>query len=207
MDYTHLASYILFLFVWMVSPGPCFALVARNSMKYGIKSGIWTALGMVVCDAIFIFLAVVGVAQFLSLYPKVLNAGKMIGGAYIFYIGVEIFLSTFKKLSCEDAISTSNIENTRKKLFLKGFLTDASNPLLIVGMLAIVLGFMDLEGSKVTLTIYSALIPITTIYVNAGVAICFGNPIIRKLITPYMHWFERFAGVAICTLAVLMIIE
>ena len=154
MDYSHLASYIAFLFVWMVSPGPCFALVARNSMKYGIKSGLWTALGMVICDTIFIFLAVIGVAQFLSLYPKVLNAGKMIGGAYIFYIGVEIFLSTFKKIDSEDYQISSNYENTSKKLFIKGFLTDASNPLLIVGMLAIVLGFMDLEGSKINLTIY-----------------------------------------------------
>jgi threonine/homoserine/homoserine lactone efflux protein len=191
----------------MVSPGPCFALVVRNSMKYGIKSGLWTALGMVVCDAIFIFLAVIGVAQFLSLYPKVLNAGKMIGGAYIFYIGVEIFLATFKKIECDKENSTIDLENKPKKLFAKGFLTDASNPLLIVGMLAIVLGFMDLEGSKVTLTIYSILIPITTIYVNTIVAICFGNSIIRKIIIPYMHWFERFAGVIICVLAVLMIIE
>ncbi len=206
LDVNHLISYLVFLFFWMVSPGPCFALTARNSMKHGLKAGMFTALGMVVCDTIFIFCAVIGIAKFLSLYPKVLNAGKMIGSAYIFYIGIEIFISTFKKSSIDEE-SSNKEENSPKKFFLNGFFTDASNPLLIVGMLAIVLTFMDLEGSKSVLSFYSILIPITTAYVNAGIVLCFGNPVIRRIIMPHMKWFERFAGICICTLAILMLIE
>ena len=90
---------------------------------------------------------------------------------------------------------------------MKGFLTDASNPLLIVGMLAIVISFIDLKGGAFHITFYSALIPITTIYVNAMISICFGNHLIRRVIMPYITWFERLAGVLICILAIMMIIE
>lgn len=201
-----LIAYLIFLFLWMLSPGPCFALNARNSMKYGIKAGFWTAFGMVVCDTIFIIFAVLGVAEFLNHYPKVLNAGKMIGGAYIFYIGIDIFFTTFKKKDLTES-DVEGIKNTPKKLFIKGFLTDASNPLLIIGMLAIVISYIDLSGGVNHIIFYSALIPFTTIYVNAIISVCFGNPLIRRVITPYIVWVERIAGFLLCTLAIMMIIE
>jgi threonine/homoserine/homoserine lactone efflux protein len=208
MDHNHLISYIVFVFLWMVSPGPCFALVARNSVKYGFKAGFWTALGMVLCDSIFIFFAVIGVAEFLSMFPKVLNAGKMIGSAYIFYIGVDIFLTTFRKnkedFTCGDLKATENQPFT---LFRRGFLTDAANPLLIIGMLAIVLSFIDLKGGTGHITLYSVIIPVMTAFVNIMVAICFGNKIIRSVITPFIKWFERFAGVVISLLAISMLIS
>ena len=208
MDISYLLSYIIFLFLWMASPGPCFALVARNSVKYGIKAGIFTSLGMIICDSIFIFLAVIGVAEFLSHYPKILNAGKMIGSAYIFYIGVEIFIATFKSNSCiTDEVVGEKITNTPKNFMFRGFLTDASNPLLIVGMLAIVLRFIDLKAGVGHIAFYSILIPITTTYVTFSIAVIFGNPVIRKFVMPYMKWFERLAGIAIGALAIVMIIE
>lgn len=206
MDYAHLTTYIIFVFLWMSSPGPCFAMVARNSMRYGVKAGIWTASGMVLCDAIFISFAVVGVAEVLSNYPKLLNAGKMIGAAYIFYIGVEIFLSTFKKQT-DDASDAGATENTPKRLFIRGFLTDASNPLLIIGMLAIVLRFIDPNAGAGITALYAAIVPITTIYVTYGLAFLFGNVITRRIVTPYRKWFDRLSGIAISFLAVLMIIE
>lgn len=206
MSYDHLLTYIVFLFLWMASPGPCFAMVARNATKYGIKGGIWTAIGMVICDSIFIFFAVIGVAEFLSLYPKVLSAGKMIGAAYIFYIGIEILLSTFRR-SAQSETCDINTEATPVKLMVRGFLTDASNPLLIIGMLAIVLRFIDPSAGVGVITLYSVLLPITTIYVTFGIAVIFGNTITRRLVVPYMHWFERLAGVLIAFLAILMIIE
>jgi threonine/homoserine/homoserine lactone efflux protein len=206
MDYTNLIAYVIFLFLWMASPGPCFALVARNSVKYGIKGGIFTSIGMIICDSIFIFFAVVGVAEFLSHYPKILNAGKMIGAAYIFYIGVDILLTTFRAKKM-DLSENNDTEIKPKKLILNGFLTDASNPLLIIGMLAIVLQFIDLKGSASHISFYAVLIPITTTYVNFCVAAIFGNPVVRNIITPYIKWFERFAGIAIAGLAIMMIIE
>lgn len=207
MSYGETLTYLGFLFLWMASPGPCFALVARNSVKYGTKSGIFTALGMVLCDTLFIIFAVVGVAEFLKLFPKVLNAGKMIGSAYIFYIGIEIFLSTFKSNKNEDGGSGVKTENTPIKLFTRGFLTDAANPLLIIGMLAIVLRFIDLEGSFAHISLYALFIPLTTTYVTFGIAACFGNGFVRKCIMPYIKWFERFSGTVLCLLAVLMIID
>ena len=203
IDYSFLLSYIFFVFLWMASPGPCFAIVARNSTKFGIKAGIFTSLGIVTCDALFIFFAVIGVAEFLKLFPKVLEAGKMIGAGYIFYIGVDIFISTFKKKKNAEIDDTQG-QNTPLKLFTLGFLTDASNPLLIIGMLAIVLGFIDLNASALHISFYSAIIPLTTVYVNFTIAFLFGNKFIRNLIVPYMNWFERFAGLLICTLAILV---
>jgi threonine/homoserine/homoserine lactone efflux protein len=203
MDFSHFLSYFIFLFLWMVSPGPNFALIARTSIKYGVKSGFWVSTGMILCDGLFIILAIFGVAEFLKMHPKILDAAKMIGSAYIIYIGVDIFLSTFKA-KVQDVETKETKENTPKKLFIKGFLTDAANPLLIMGMLAIVLTFIDINGGAFHITFYSALIPFTTFYVTFGIAICFGNKIIRKAITPYIKWFERLAGIAICTLPFLL---
>lgn len=207
MDYAHLMSYISFLFLWMVSPGICFALIARNSVKFGVKGGILTAVGMIICDSLFTIFAIVGVAEFLRHYPKVLSAGKIIGAAYILYIGVEILLSTFKKKVEVDSDKASKPKISPFALIKQGFLTDASNPLLIIGMLAIVLQFIDLKADFLHIGFYSVLIPITTTYVTFLIALIFGNTISRKIVMPHIKWFERFAGLAIIALSIIMIIE
>lgn len=205
MDYSHLISYLLFLFFFMSSPGPSFALIARSSIKFGLKGGIFTSFGIVACDALFIFFAVIGVAGFLNHYPKALEIGKIIGSIYIFYIGVDIFLSTFKKAHEDDLPSAKNSDSL-SRLFLQGFFTNAANPLAIVGMLAITLTFFHFEAAAFELKfLYTALVPLTSAYVYCGIALIFGNSLTRKFIVPYVKWFERFAGIAICTLALMMI--
>lgn len=206
MNYTHILTYLLFLFLWISSPGPSFAFIARNSMKYGVKAGLLTMVGMVIGDTVCITLAVIGVAEFLSHHPKILNAGKIIGAAYIFYIGIDILLSTFRRNAEEDILKTQ-VTPSKTNFIIKAILVDISNPLVIIGMLAIVLRFINpAEGAGHTV-LYTLLLPLTTAYVSSGVTLIFGNPVTRRIVIPYIKWFERIAGIAIALLAILMIIE
>lgn len=203
MDYANLGSYMLFLFFWMATPDTSFAGVMRGATRYGIKGGMLTALGTVTCDAMFVILTVIGVAEFLNTYPQILNILRKIGGAYIFYIGIDIILSTFKKFAKEE----HNKQTSGKpiKLFLTGFLINACNPVVLGGIVAAVLTFFDFEKGIGHLTLYSFLVPFSTFYVTTIVVFLFGNPITRKIITPHLKWFERISGTIICSLAIAMI--
>lgn len=202
MDYTNLGSYMLFLFLWMATPDTSFAAIARGSMKYGLKGGLLTAFGTVACDGIFAILAIVGVAEFLNTYPKVFNIFSKIAGAYIFYIGFDIILSTFKEAHKG---KEKKISGAPFKLFLTGFLINASNPVVLGGIIAAVLSFVDFEKGIGNLAFYCFLVPFSTFYVGTCTAILFGNPVTRKIILPYLKWFERLSGSIICFLAAMII--
>ena len=202
MDYTNLGSYMLFLFLWMATPDTSFAGIARGAMKYGIKGGLLTAFGTVACDAMFVILTVVGIAEFLNTYPQVLSIFRKVAGAYIFYIGFDIILSTFKEV---DQKKEKKISGEPLRLFLTGFLINASNPVVLGGIIAAVLTFFDFEKGIGHLAFYSFLVPFSTFYVGSCIAILFGNSIIRKIILPYLKWFERLSGSIICFLATMII--
>jgi small neutral amino acid transporter SnatA (MarC family) len=73
------------------------------------------------------------------------------------------------------------------------------------GIIAAVLTFFDFQKGLGHLTLYSFLVPFSTFYVTTIVVFLFGNPIIRKIITPHLKWFERISGAIICSLAIVMI--
>jgi threonine/homoserine/homoserine lactone efflux protein len=206
MDYGNLLSYLLFLLLWMLTPDISFTMIARTAVKYGFKGGFFTVLGMVVCDGTLMLLSVIGVAEFLLYYPKVLNTAKIIGGIYIFYTGLNIIWTTFQNKN----ILQSDVEvksGKPIKLFMSGLLINASNPMVIAGLLAMVFSFFNFQGNIGNTIFFTLLAPFSTLYVGTSIALTFGNPITRKFIMPYIKWFERFAGTIICLLGLLLIFK
>lgn len=89
-------------FLAVVSPGPDFAMVTRNSIIYSRKTGIYTSIGIAVGILVHVAYSLLGIGFIIAKSIVLFNIIKFIGAGYLIYIGYKSFrakpLSRQKKM-------------------------------------------------------------------------------------------------------------
>ncbi len=73
----------------IVTPGPDTALVIRNTLRGGRSSGIFTALGVAMGQAIWTLATSAGIATLLRASEPAFAAVKLAGAVYLVFLGVQ----------------------------------------------------------------------------------------------------------------------
>ncbi|VVN46044.1 Threonine efflux protein [Pseudomonas fluorescens] len=189
-------------FLAVVAPGPDFAVTIRQSVRFGRWVGICTALGIGAGISVHVLYTLLGVGALMHATPWLLTVAKVVGGAYILYLGVSLMRSQPKSaLEGENGRGEPVVEQTRLKAFTTGFLTNATNPKATLFFLAI---FTTLISATTPLSI-QALYGVWMCFVNALwfviVALFFSSSRVRVLFMRMGHWFERTMGVVLILFA------
>ncbi len=189
-------------FLAVVAPGPDFAVTIRQSVRFGRLVGICTALGIGAGISVHVLYTLLGVGALMHTTPWLLTVAKVIGGAYILYLGVSLLRS--KPKSAIEGEKTSEepvVEQTLFKAFSTGFLTNATNPKATLFFLAI---FTTIISAETPLQI-QAFYGLWMCFVNALwfviVALFFSSSKVRLLFMRMGHWFERTMGAVLILFA------
>lgn len=189
-------------FLAVIAPGPDFAITIRQSVRFGRWVGICTALGIGAGISVHVLYTLLGVGALMHTTPWLLTAAKVLGGAYILYLGVSLLRSQPKSVleGEKDAVETLR-KQTLLKAFTSGFLTNATNPKATLFFLAI---FTTLISVTTPLGV-QALYGVWMCFVNALwfaiVALFFSSSRVRVLFMRMGHWFERTMGVILILFA------
>ena len=101
-------------------------LAMTMGMTIGVKRALWMMLGELVGVGLVAILSIIGVAAVIVTYPQVFTIFKYIGGAYLFYLGVQMWLSRGKMAIGENFESQQVASRT--ELIIQGFTTAVANP-------------------------------------------------------------------------------
>ncbi len=104
----------------LTSPGPDTAIVLRQVSLHGRVEGIKAAIGIGLGIYVHCLLAINGISLIIlsnDLYKLIIS---LIGGAYIFYLGMTMLVSNSK-------VSTEINNNQSKNSFLNGLITNIFN--------------------------------------------------------------------------------
>jgi homoserine/homoserine lactone efflux protein len=126
IDLSLLLIFIPTFFFVSITPGMCMTLAMTMGMTIGVKRALWMMLGELVGVGIAAILTVVGVAAVIVTYPQVFTIFKYIGGAYLFYLGIQMWLSRGKMAIGENFESQQAASRT--ELIVQGFTTAVANP-------------------------------------------------------------------------------
>ncbi|MGP6460613.1 LysE family translocator [Pseudomonas parakoreensis] len=189
-------------FLAVVAPGPDFAVTIRQSVRFGRLVGICTALGIGAGISVHVLYTLLGVGALMHTTPWLLTVAKVIGGAYIFYLGISLIRSKPKStLEGENNTDEPLVAQSLFKAFSTGFLTNATNPKATLFFLAI---FTTIISASTPLNI-QALYGVWMCLVNALwfviVALFFSSSRVRSLFMRMGHWFERSMGVILILFA------
>lgn len=147
-------------FLAVISPGPDFIMITRNSLMYSRRTGVYTAIGLGLGILVHVTYSLVGIGLLIAQSIVLFNIIKFLGTAYLIYIGYKSLTSKSSKL---------NIQNNDHKKDISvfsaikiGFITNATNPkatLFFLSLFTLVINpdtpmivklFMSIEMSVVT---------------------------------------------------------
>jgi RhtB (resistance to homoserine/threonine) family protein len=110
----------------VMSPGPDFVMVTRNSLVYSRKTGIYSAIGLGLGILVHVIYSLVGIGIIISQSVVLFNIIKFIGAAYLIYIGYKSLTSKTSYLNTKDSMQKKDI--SQWKAINTGFLTNVLNP-------------------------------------------------------------------------------
>ena len=123
-DYALLAIFIPTFFFVSITPGMCMTLAMTLGMSIGVRRTLWMMLGELLGVAIVAIAAVMGVASVMLNYPDIFTLLKWLGGAYLGYIGINMWRA-------KDSLilqKTDEQASSRATLFNQGLITAIANP-------------------------------------------------------------------------------
>ena len=86
------AAYLAVAALLIVTPGPDTALVTRNALRAGRRAATFTTLGIGAGSVVWAFASVFGIATLLEQSALAFTIWKVVGAAYLIYLGVRSLL-------------------------------------------------------------------------------------------------------------------
>lgn len=123
------------ILLW-VKPGPGQALKITTTLNSGILNGFAVVLGIITGCVTFFLIAVLGTTMLTNFFNDISVFLKLIGGAYLIYIGVK-GLNNIKKGQWTGRIQNKSASSLVKNYAL-GLFTNLANPLPIFFFLGLI---------------------------------------------------------------------
>jgi threonine/homoserine/homoserine lactone efflux protein len=111
----------------IVTPGPDTALTIRSSLMGGRRAGIFTALGVSSGQAVWTVASAVGIAALLAASEPAFLAVKIVGAAYLIWLGVQALIAAVRGRRSEVAARESR-QLEPGRAFRQGLLSNLGNP-------------------------------------------------------------------------------
>ncbi|UTJ06954.1 LysE family translocator [Arcobacter roscoffensis] len=161
MDFINLSLLAVFIptfFVVSITPGMCMTLALSMGMSIGLKNTLYMMYGELVGVGLVATSSVIGVATIMLKYPTIFLILKYGGGAYLFYLGIQMWLSRGKMAINLDEYKYSI---SKKNLMMQGFITAIANPKGWAFFIALLPPFIDQSlpmFSQLTVLIFMILL-------------------------------------------------
>ena len=141
MNTALLGMFIPTFFFVSITPGMCMTLALTLGMSVGYKRTLWMMAGELVGVGLVAVAAVLGIAAVMLNYPWLFVALKLIGGSYLFYLGVQMWRSRGKlAINMEEATQAPQSDGD---LVVQGFVTAIANPKGWAFMISLLPPFID----------------------------------------------------------------
>jgi threonine/homoserine/homoserine lactone efflux protein len=120
--------FVLAVMALNATPGPDVAYVAGQSMVHGRRAGILSALGVALGGCLHTICCAIGLTALLATSPSAFIAIKYLGGIYLVYLGVRTLWAKAAPSHVRPVMPKLN----NRTLLFRGFLTNASNPKVLL---------------------------------------------------------------------------
>jgi threonine/homoserine/homoserine lactone efflux protein len=120
-------------FIAMISPGPDMLFVLGCGMRGGPGAGLLATAGVATSEVVHIVVAAAGLAALFAAVPMAFTVVRIVGAAYLVYLGVQIIRN--RKKSQDDVADIGGAVSARKA-YLAGLWTNLLNPKMVTFTIA-----------------------------------------------------------------------
>lgn len=142
-----LAVFTVTTIIALITPGPDMLFVLGCGMRGGARAGLLATVGVITGDALYVAAAAAGLAVLLTAFPVVFTVLRIVGAAYLIYLGIQMI--RHRKNSQADDPAVGGMPGRRA--FLNGVVSSMANPQTFTFMVAFLPQFIDPAAGPVWL--------------------------------------------------------
>lgn len=131
--------YVMACILFSVVPGPSVTIVVANSLAGGTRAGLLTILGTEIAMLSMVFVVALGLEAVMTLVSEAFLVIKLVGAAYLVWIGWKMFNSS-GKLEMEGGAKLP-----ARRYLLQGAVVNWSNPKTLLFLGAFLPQFVDMS--------------------------------------------------------------
>ncbi|BBT40795.1 LysE family translocator [Pseudomonas putida] len=147
MDVHSILAFTVVAAIAIASPGPATLMAINNSLAHGQRSAVWSSIGNASGLFCLSAAAMLGLGALLASSEWLLNAVKILGAGYLFYLGARQLLKKGPMLAQGVEASAQKARPTRWKLYKSAFLTAVTNPKATMFFTALFPQFIDQQAA------------------------------------------------------------
>ena len=187
-DFLPLLSIGLIQLLAVISPGPSFLITARTAVAQSRADGIKVALGLGAGTVVWSSAALLGLNAVFHAVPVLFMAMKVAGALFLLYIAYMIFRHAAEPLKIEG--QGERLSNP----FVKGFLTQISNPKVAVFFGSIFIAMLPAQVPLWMTLVLIFMVSFNEVWWYTVVALFFGAGPVRNFYLKAKAWIDRVTG-------------
>ena len=186
----------------VMSPGPDFAVVIRQTLAHGRAAGLLTALGIAVGIVFHVAYALFGLGWLLQKLPMLLELLRYAGALFLLWMGFNALRS--KPASGAVAIDTARPD---PRSFVIGVTTNLLNPKATLFFVALCSTLIT-SGTPLSWRFaLAAWIVVSTGLWFSLVALMLGHPAARRRLSAHAHRIDQVMGVILIALGLSILVS
>jgi threonine efflux protein len=174
----------------LLLPGPDFVAVVRSSMTRGTGAGLRTTIGVTLGLALYATLSLLGLSAVLVQYQWLTWAVRVLGGAYLIYLGIRLLFAK-PATTMDDAASRGPV---RGSALLFGFFVTLTNPKAIVLFASVFATAVTSSTPTWLMVLMIGLVVASSLTWYSIVSVFMSSAPVMKRFAHARHWIERVAG-------------
>ncbi len=199
---TELIVVVTITWLAVISPGPDFAMVSRNSLMMSRRAGLLTALGIGLGVTVHVSYTLLGVGLLIRQSLSLFNTFKLIGAIYLIYLGIRMLLA--KADHGQPQLQVPPLSDLAA--LRTGFLTNVLNPKTTVFIVSLFMQAVRPDTPLIVQIGYGAFIALAHAVWFTLVALCFSADAVRVRLLALRHWIDRTFGGLLVGFGVLLAI-
>ena len=174
----------------VMSPGPSFLVTARTAVAQSRADGIKVALGLGAGTIVWSAAALLGLNFLFRQFHWLFMGMKMAGALFLLWIAFQIFRHAADPVEMNERANSENGQNP----LLRGFLTQISNPKVVVFFGSIFIAMLPSEVPTWMIVALIAIVTINEVVWYSLVSLFFGSSPVRRFYLIAKRWIDRVTG-------------
>jgi threonine efflux protein len=175
-----------------ISPGPNFVVVTQAAVNRTRRHAAAVVAGIVASNLLWCAAVAFGLSALFELAPRLYGAVKVFGGAYLIYLGVQLWRSE----AHEPTEAETSFKDSLSAAFVRGLLTNLSNPKSVVYFGSIFALFMGPDTPAWAQVAAVGIVIFDTVLWYGTVAVLFSSGVVQRFYARAQRPINRVAGAA-----------
>ena len=176
----------------VITPGPTFFITVKTAMGQSRRSALFVVLGSSTGTILWGTSGFFGIALLFKTAPWIYLSLKLLGGAYLIYLGLKLVMSNTSAEANHRASFSASVDPIQ--IYKLGLLTNLSNPKTAAFVTSLFAATMPANAPLWLGFMSVALMSIISVLWYTTVVYVFSLDRFRSLYLKSRIWIERFAG-------------